>query len=199
MEEQLSFLDIFTAAAEETATAHLPSTIEAALPFYREMLGHYHAAMLADNAVEAARIEKEAHNLALRLNNHDPGILADDTSSGNVLKRETAAAPGEIPLWGQAGIFVVDVDGLKVRIDTKGLFGIGGAESFCANAVDKSKPFLSETGFRSFMGGASDPLPGMAFDEFVRDVLRVHIAKELKGKLRPIQPRYREEETLDMG
>ena len=199
MGEQLSFLDIFAAAAEETATAHLPSTIEAALPFYRKMLDRYHAAMLTGNAVEAARIGEEVHKLALCLNNHEPGILADDDSSGNVLKRETAAAPGDVPLWGQAGNFVVDVNGLKVRIETKGFFGIGGPTSFCANAVDRSQPFLSETGFRSFMGSALGPLPGMTFDEFVREVLRAHIARDLKGKLRPIQSRYRREEALDIG
>jgi len=197
MEEQLNFFNVFATAAEETASAHLPSTMESAIPIYREMLAQYHAAMLAADRGQAARIEEEARKLALRLNGYEPGIIADDDSPGNVLKRDTAAAPGDVPLWGQAGYFVIDVAGLKVRVETKGLFGIGGASGFSANAVDLNQPFLSETGFRSFLGVAFDHQSGLAFDTFVCEVLRAYFERDLKGRLRPIQPRYRHGETLN--
>lgn len=201
--KQLSFFDDFAAAADEAASAHLPSCIEAGIPFYRTMLDRYHAAMLVADAVEAGRIGEEAHQLARHLNNGDPGILADDDASGNVLRRETAATPGDVPLWGQAGQFVIEVDGLKVRIETRGIFAIGGSAGFSAHAVSWDRPFVSSTGFRSFLGVHFEAVPGMTFDVFATEVLRDHIKRELKGKRVQIEPRYRPSagpaETLDAG
>ena len=33
-----------------------------------------------------------------------------------LLERETEAPEGTLPMWGQTGSFVIDVDGLRVRI-----------------------------------------------------------------------------------
>ena len=49
-------------------------------------------------------------------------------------------------------------------------------------------PFLSDTGYRSFLGINTDVPRGMGTVEFVTLVLRAHIVQELKGKLKALKP-----------
>jgi hypothetical protein len=176
-------------------TAHLPGTMAEALPFYRAMIDRHHAAMLAADIEEAMRIREDAHRLAAKLNGGTCGIIAGPDAPGCILESETEAAPGTVPLWGQAGEFTVAVDAMRVRIEIKGMFGIGGTFSpfpgFYARAVDMNRPFLSETGFRSFLGVYGDPVPGLTPEEFVRAVIAAHVRRELKGRLTAIDARYR--------
>jgi hypothetical protein len=199
---QLGFGDLLTDADEantqrkiDRATAHLPGTMAEALPFYRGMIDRHHAAMLAAGIEEAMRIREDAHRLAAKLNGGTCGIIAGPDAPGCVLERETEAAPGTVPLWGQAGDFTLTVDAMRVRIEIKGMFGIGSTfclfPSFYARAVDWDRPFLSETGFRSFLGLSGDLAPGLTPEEFVRAVIASHVRGELKGRLRAIEPRYR--------
>ncbi len=175
-------------------TAYLPGTMDEAVPFYRVLIRQHHAAMLAANADETMRLRDEARKLALRINGGEPGILADDDAPGCVLERESAAKPGSVPLWGQNGAFDIDIDGMQVRIEQDGIFGIGCGFSFwpgfSAHAVDLDRPFLSSTGYRSFLGIHADPVPGMSPDEFASEVIAAHVARELKGRLVPIEARY---------
>ena len=69
-----------------------------------------------------------------------------------------------MPLWVQQGSFVVTVAGTRVRVETGGLFGIGCGSGFwpgfVAHAVELDRPFISETGYRSFISIHADPAPG---------------------------------------
>jgi hypothetical protein len=178
-------------------TAHLPGTMDEAVPFFRLLIRQHHAAMLAADVGTAMRLRKEAELLAIRLNEGAPGYLAGPDAPGRVLERETAAAPGEVPRWGQTGNFIVTVDGMKVRIELEGIFGIGSGVSFwpgfAAHAVDLERLFLSETGYRSFLGIHAEPAPGLAPDAFAAKVIAAHVAQELKGRLLAIAQRYRED------
>lgn len=140
----------------ERETGHLPDTMEEALPFYRDLIRQHHCAMLAADVDEAMDLREEARKLALRLNAGEPGIIAGDDAPGCVLERETAASPGTVPLWGQTGAFVINVAGMRVHIEQDGIFGIGCGFSlwpgFSTHAVELEKPFLSPTGYRSFLG-----------------------------------------------
>lgn len=180
----------------ERETAHLPDTMEEGLRFYRILLRQHHAAMLSANVGETMRLREEARNLALRLNGGEPGILAGPDSPGHVLERETAAAPDLLPLWGQLGSYAIDVGDLKVHIELDGIFGISSCAfywpAFSARAVEFDKPFLSTTGYRSFLGVQGDPVSGLSPDEFTRRVIESYIANELKGLLVPIEPEYRQ-------
>ena len=180
----------------ERETAHLPGTFDEALPFYRELIERNHAAMLAADVIETMRLHDEAHKLALRLNGGEPGIIAHDNAPGYVLERGTAADPGTVPLWGQTGDFIITVGAMRVRIELEGMFGIGCGISFwpgfSAHAVDYDRPFLSPTGYRSFLGIHADPQPGLTPDAFTREVIDAYVERELKGKLLPIAPRYRD-------
>lgn len=175
----------------EDATRHLPATVADALPFFAELLEEHHAAMLAGQVDEAMFCREEAHRLAVKLNGGKAGILADkDSSPGYVLARETAAAPGVVPLWGQKGSFVVTAAGARVRIEMDGVFGICATSGFwlgfSAHAVDFERPFISETGYRSFLGIHAEPVPGIAPDAFAEKVITAHVRHEMKGRLVPV-------------
>lgn len=182
--------------AFERSTGHLPGTFPEAVTHYRALLAKHHAAMLAADVDETMRLREEADNLALRLNHGDPGILAGPDASGCALARETAAALGSVPLWGQKGNFIVTVSGARVRVEMEGIFGIGGSFvywlGFSAHAVDHDRPFISPTGYRSFLGIHADAVPDMTPDAFAAKVIAAHVAKELKGRLVAIAPSYRE-------
>src|SRR3546814_13861751 len=76
-----------------------------------------------------------------------------------------------------------------------GLFGIASSfafwPGFAAHAIDRGQPFISETGYRGFLGIHAEPVPGLTPDAFTAKVIASHIKKELKGRLLPIAPQYR--------
>jgi hypothetical protein len=182
-------------AAFERQFGHLPSTIKEALPYMRTLIERHHAKMIKGDSGGAIAIRREAHELALRLNNGEPGIIAGDDAPGCVLSRKTAARKDAIPLWGQEGCFTIEVGGTQIRIEMDGMFGIGATSmywlGFSAHAVETCQPFISGTGYRSFLGINAPLLPSLTVDGFVREVVDAHIRKELKGKLVSIEERYR--------
>lgn len=177
-------------------TSHLPGTMAEALPFFDGLLAAHHAAMLAADIEETMRLREEAVLLATRLNGGRAGILADEDAPGCALARASAAAPGAVPLWGQEGTFAITAHGVPVRIELDGVFGTGSRHlywpGFAAHAVDWRRPFISETGYRSFIGISAEAAPGLLPDAFAAKIIEAHIARELKGRLRPIEASYRE-------
>lgn len=201
-EGQLGFDDLLANAEEENRqrvfdreAAHLPATMEEALGFYWKLLDDHDAAMVAADVNEAMRLREQAHLLALKLNGGDPGILAHSSSPGYVLEQKTAATEGAVPLWGQKGAFTVCVNGIVVLIRMDGIFGIASSHcywpGFSATVVDCDRPFLSETGYRSFLGIHGTLSPGMTPESFTREVCIRHIETTLKGKLVPVLEQFR--------
>jgi hypothetical protein len=179
----------FDEMAEDERTAHLPATMEEAIPYYRGIIERHHAAMLAGDEPKVMEIRQEAHDLAIKLNGGEVlGICGGPDAPANVLERETAAAPGTVPMWGQEGSFTVDVNGTKVRIEQDGIFGVSTGSMFWpgfgAHAVDYQRPFISETGYRSFIGCHADVVPGITPDVFAAEMVKAYIDRECKGKLR---------------
>lgn len=84
---------------------------------------------------------------------------------------------------------------MQVRIEIDGVFGIGASigywPGFSTHAVAFDQPFLSETGYRSFLGIHADVEAGLLPDEFVRRVVAAYVRRELKGRLVSIEERYR--------
>jgi hypothetical protein len=176
--------------------------MEAAIKHHRKQIKDYHAAMLAGEWETARRIKIEAHDMAVRVNHGEPGILANRDSPGYVIATRCAATPGKVPSWGQQGRWTVIIEGdftvgrkagtgrwpsVSVRIDLEGMFGLASSWSafpgFAAHVVDRSKPFISETGFRSFLSGRTDLTPGMTAADFVSRVIADHIRTELRNSL----------------
>lgn len=175
----------------EKATGHLPGTLAGAVPFYRALLERHHAAMLAADTEEVFRLREEARSLALRLNGGQPGILAGPDAPGCALGRETAAPPGAVPLWGQEGDFVVNTASMRVRIVMRGMFGVYGMgfwPGFAAHAVDRDRPFISATGYRSFLGIIyADIVPDIAPNDLAASVIASYVAEALRGRLVPLR------------
>jgi len=174
-------------------TAHLPGTMAEALPFYRDLLDRHHAAMMAADVETALALREEARTLAVKLNGGRNGILAGDDAPGCLLARENAAMPGAVPHWGQRGDFEIDHNGMRVRVRMDGIFGIGASAGFWlgfeAFAADPSRPFLSETGYRSFLGCGMELAPDVTPETFAATVIGHYVAHELKGRLKTIQLR----------
>lgn len=175
-------------------TAGLPATMDEALPFFRGLIDRHHAAMLGADAASAMAIRSEAEQLATKLNGFEPGYLADPNAPGCVLDRKTRARKGKVPLWGQSGAFEIAVQGMRVWIELDGMFGISAScvawLGFTARAVEWEKPFISETGYRSFLGLGGELVPDLTPDAFARDVITQHIKVALKGKPVAIKPEY---------
>lgn len=201
---QLGFDALLSDAAEqnrarefERETGHLPSTMEEALPFFCSLLEEHHAAMIGADIDRVFELREEARKLALRLGGGDPGILANSVAPACVLTERTTAAIGNIPLWGQAGTFVVEAAGTKARIKMDGIFGIGSLycywPGFSATCVDAEKPFISGTGYRRFIGLQAGATAGITPDKFTRVVLEAHVSREMKGRLVAVDEQYRRE------
>jgi hypothetical protein len=179
---QLGFDTFLERAAAENLTrqiardsAHLPAGLDEALPFFRVLIERHHAAMLAADAPLVTHLREEADRLAFKLNGFRPGILANDDSPGHVLDRETRAPDGRVPRWGQSGRFDISVGSMRVHIEMAGIFGVasfyGAWCGFAAHAIDLDKPFLSETGYRSFLGIGGDLRPGFTPDTYAKEII----------------------------
>ena len=174
-------------------TAHLPDKWEDALAFHKQQIVDHHAAMLKNDFEEAMHVRKEAHLLARKLNNGNLGILASEDAPGCKLDVQPAASEEDVPLWGQSGVFIVEVAGVQARIEMEGMFGIGATAmpylGFSVRAVDLNKPFISETGYGSFLGYSVPHKRGMTTEGFVHCVVETYVAQELRGKLVRVNPR----------
>jgi hypothetical protein len=171
----------------------LPSSWDDAIPHYFKLLDRCNAAFLVADLDAIKRVYDEAETMAIMLNGRTHGLTARD-GAGTRLAEKTRAPPGTIPLWGQQGEFVIEAAGISVRMDTDGIFGIATRYVFMpglgAHAVDWDKPFISETGFRSFIGYSADLEPGVTIDAFARALIEHHVANALKGRLVRIQDEY---------
>lgn len=199
--DQLGFEALLKEADHDNAaraftndTAHLPDSMADSIPLHREQIAAHHAAMLACDFEAAQTIREEAHLLARKLNKGAPGILASDDAPGCVLARDCAATLGTVPLWGQDGEFEITVHGCAIQITMHGMFGIASYATYLgfeARAVNPAAPFISQTGYRSFLGCHVPPEPEMTTGRFASRVIAHHIETELKGSLVRIAPEYR--------
>lgn len=199
--DQLGFDALLQDAATDNATrlfdretAHLPDTWADALVYHREQITNHHAAMLGNDFDAAHAIRNDAYLLARKLNGGKSGILAGEDAPGCMLDVQAAAPEGQVPLWGQSGCFEIEAAGMAARVEMGGMFGIGATAmtylGFSVRAVDHNKLFLSQTGYRSFLGVSLLPEIGMTTDGFVRRVMEIHVETELRGKLLRVDPDY---------
>jgi hypothetical protein len=89
--EQLGFG--FDEMLREQETAHLPATMEEAIPYYRKLIERHHEAMLAGDEPKVMEIRNEARDLAIKLNGGELlGICGGPDAPAMVLERATAGA-----------------------------------------------------------------------------------------------------------
>ncbi|EKS35369.1 hypothetical protein [Afipia clevelandensis] len=168
-------------------TRHLPDHIDEGVALYRSMIEQHHQAMMDGNIDIVMGIREEARLLARRLNNGEIGYLAEG-APGMALEAETKATDGAVPLWGQTGSFVIDVDGMRVRIEMGGILSLASSVSFwpgfSANIVDLDKPFFSETGYQSFIGLQAAEEAGLTPDAFTAKVIASCVEEKRRASKR---------------
>jgi hypothetical protein len=184
----------FEETLREQETARLPATLDEAIPYYRRLIEHHHTAMLSADAKTAMAIRDEAYDLARKVNGGNVAIMGHADAPAYVLERATSAPAGTVPLWGQTGEFTITIGNMAVRIEQEGVFGVAAEfhlwPGFAAHAVDYQKPFLSDTGYRSFLGCHMEMVPGITPDLFAREMIQTFVARECKGKLHRIGQSY---------
>lgn len=106
------------------------------------------------------------------------------SSAADWLAKQTAADDGKVPMYGQRGRFLMTIAGCRVDFGYDGLFGICGGD---ANVVDLDRPFISETGYRSFQVCPMDRViwtGGLPVDEYLRRVCENQLLQAGDRKLR---------------
>lgn len=179
-------------AAIAKATEHLPGDMEAAVAFHRTQIDDFNAAMLRQDQSAMDLICREAYALAEKLTGHS-AIFGSDNSPVFTLIRRCAAPNGTVLLWGQEGEFTLPVAGTLVRFEWGGMLCLCGSHSgFNAHVVDYDRPFISDTGFRSFVsGGGVGHVAGMTVAQYATAAIEHHVQTEMKGKLVPINRNFR--------
>lgn len=145
----------------------------------RAQVARYHDAVLAGD-LDALDLSQSAYEALVYVLNGNTmlGSAADEDRATHVLARAVAAAPGQVPCWGQSGDFLVEVDGMRVRVEVaKGLHNHHG---ITLHAVDLDRPFLSETGYRSHFVTVTSHL-----GETVEQAVRRAIAQVLESEGKP--------------
>lgn len=145
----------------------------------RAQVARYHDAVLAGDLAALDSSQSAYEALVYVLNGNTMfGSAADEDRATHVLARAVAAAPGQVPCWGQSGDFLVEVDGMRVRVEVaKGLHNHHG---ITLHAVDLDRPFLSETGYRSHFVTVTSHL-----GETVEQAVRRAIAQVLESEGEP--------------
>lgn len=111
----------------------------------------YHDAVLAGHVEVLDQMEMAYTALVYQLNGGTlQGCAADDSRSARVLARALEARPGQVPCWGQVGEFLLEVDGLRLRVVLTPDM-LGNHHGCALHAVDLDRPFISAEGFRAAM------------------------------------------------
>nr|BCU00952.1 hypothetical protein [uncultured bacterium] len=115
------------------------------------------------------------------------GSMVDDDAPGRVVERHCAAVPGEVPLWGQRGQFLVEREGVRALVEYEAGYGGPLGAHFQFYALDLDKPFISETGYRSNFATAQGC---MTVDEVAGGILAAMLAEKKRPVM--IQDSYRD-------
>lgn len=159
-----------------------PAKLEALAEQYQRT---FNAAVLAGH-VDVVRAQGDAlAALAVKLNDVvSRGCLGDESPLKAIIHRK-APPLGQVPLWGQDGEFLLEVDGIRIRVRARSS-GLDVVLSVDLNVVDLDQIFISETGYRSTYIWADRSL-GLTVDQAVRrDVEQMLVAKG--GKPRMVEP-----------
>lgn len=130
----------------------LPDDRAALVTIARSNLRNYHdGAVAGDETVQLdAYLRMDAITWKLyggKVGVYDHTIAPCMSDQRDWLMEQIGAPAGEVPMFGQRGRFLLDVEGCRVDYRYSGMFGICGGE---AHVVDLDRPFFSETGYRSF-------------------------------------------------
>ena len=196
MRKKLDASDMFAVLEHQQRTAHFPAATDAAacVSFHAAIIDRYDAAMMkADTAAAVAVIDDcdlfFSHVYAAY--EDQKGVCYADVKGQ--LSKASRAPDGTVPKWGQEGSFTITVASVLVRVEIEhlcglGMFGENLLPHFSIHIVDKEKPFLSHTGYRSFFCTLHDTEPGVTVADAIGRILREYVQREMKGKLERYDP-----------
>lgn len=137
------------------------------------VLALYHDAMLAADVQALDDAHTVYRACVIKLNG---GTHFGCASVQDALAAKFAAPAGQVPRWGQAGEFLLEVDGMRMVVK----MGVGSLANHCGAdlyAVDFDKPFVSRTGYRhQYMAPAQHV--GRTVDQAVRAEVLERLASE---------------------
>jgi hypothetical protein len=149
----------------------------------QQCVDKYADAVLAGHVEVLDQMERAYKALVYKLNGETMfGCGADAGSAANVLARAVAAEPGQVPTWGRCGEFLLEVEGMRIRVQFKSNM-LSNHHSCDLHAVDLDRPFLSTTGYRS-AGVAATSCLGESVEQAVRRMVLDLLQNE--GKPKPI-------------
>lgn len=164
----------------------LPSRPDAVcIDLGREALRRYDDALRRLAHDEADASAQELDELATEM--HGGTIFGRAVDDGGAVRlwRALAAPDGTPPLWGQPGWLRVAVAG-GVPVDVR-FYGLELFRGFDAYAVDAARPFISPTGYRSFISAFGyrppDHLCAGGPVKAALAIMDAHVTEELKGQL----------------
>lgn len=111
---------------------------------------------------------------------------SDDDAAGRVIERHCRAVPGDVPMWGQTGEFLIEVSGVRAVVDVSPQSSLINCH-FAFQAVDLDSPFVSGTGYRSHYDTARRHT---TVDQVARNIMVTLLAE--KKKLVMIEDHYRD-------
>jgi hypothetical protein len=178
-----------TVETRETTAARVAKTLpgdEAArVAVARAAIEAAHQAILDEDEAAFEAAVQEYDGVVYALNGFT--FFASETDEGGAarLRKALAAAPGSVPLWGQAGEFLLDHAGVRAIVQMNGGFGMWG---YCSlRAASAGGLFVSDTGFLSLMG--KQPVLTCTVEEAARLWLEAEIAN--RGRV-ALSAQYRE-------
>ncbi|EDD8358767.1 klcB [Salmonella enterica subsp. enterica serovar Enteritidis] len=191
------------AKAEEPGRDARAAVIATSLPDDRDKLLEVAAAAVAglheavlNGADLVVEVADDRYNAAVwKLNGGTFfGCQGDENAAGRIIERYCQAAPGEIPMWGQVGEFLLEVEGVRAVVEVTDGFGSLANRHFAFHAVDLDGPFISETGYRSHFDRARarmtvDQVAGAIFAQLLRTHRR-YLEPASQGRLAsmPVRP-----------
>lgn len=154
----------------------LPGARADLLQTARGAVGRLHDAALAGDAAGVAAAVQTYEAVVWRLNGNTFFASRDccnPEAGGHVVDRFCAATPGQEPLWGQNGEFLICVLGMRARVEIMEGFGRA-AVRMHFHVVDLHRPFISETGFLSVFDKVR---MGMSPKQTAEEIFRSMIGK----------------------
>ncbi|WP_106805744.1 KlcB family protein [Pseudomonas sp. S5D5] len=145
-----------------------------------DMLQLFNDAMIAASARDIETSALRYNAVVYRL--HGNTFMGSGTKdgAGGQLCKKLAAPAGVVPGWGQAGEYLLEVEGMRLRVVVDP-WGMSGTYSLSFYAVDASAKFISETGYLSqFLH--PDKHVGQTFGQAVRGLVEQLLQGEFKPK-----------------
>lgn len=159
----------------------LPADEPALLSRGRDALRAYDAAIRNEDELAAEDARQHYEATVWKLNGETWfGCQGGPESGGPRLAIHCAAQLGDDLLWAQKGAMIITVDGMRAVWDQPGGFHLGFGGSW--NAIDLNKPFVSDTGFWSYLSAP------VIWGATLREACEIWLRSEMSSKERKPRP-----------